>query len=396
MAADFKTNRIIAQRILRRDGDAYLFAAPLTFMLDVLEIPDPNLPFPDNRRVNKKHALDFGNYWEAHEDSWIVPPLLLDSKRELRVRPVDIDGANSAHVELEIPYNVRGSIRILDGQHRILGWYLKRIELEGRLAEATSTYNKSITSGNTSDARIASDEIDYLMTQLKRFTIEQVAVNIIGALSAEKHQQFFVDIAKNALGINKTVQAKFDSSSIVNRVTRELILKHELLVHRIDLEKTSCSGTNHNLLTVVNVADIVRHACFGVNTRVTARRESVHKDVELSVVASEFFDVMTAGFAQIKEIQKGHMTPALLREKSLLGSGTIWRCFAGAFHEVCVLIDEKEGSIEVDGVQKVSFERMLRKLSTRMNLPIEKGWFSTRLFPTRRSKAPHSRTKILK
>jgi hypothetical protein len=73
------SHTVTAQRIRQGNSFAFLFSLPINFVLDILEIPDPNKPFPENRRVSKKHALDFGNYWERHEGGWVVPPVLLDS-----------------------------------------------------------------------------------------------------------------------------------------------------------------------------------------------------------------------------------------------------------------------------------------------------------------------------
>ena len=135
-------------------------------------------------------------------------------------------------------------------------------------------YRERTRPGTLKDKQIIQNELDSIHIHIKRLEQENVSINLIDSLSAKKHQQFFVDIAKNALGINKTVQAKFDSASIINRVTQELIKSHPLFENRIDMEKTSCSGSNSNLLTVVNVSDISRHACFGVNRMITAKRNS--------------------------------------------------------------------------------------------------------------------------
>jgi hypothetical protein len=74
---------VTAQQIKRLGSTEYLFAIPISLALELLEIPDPARPFADNRRVSKKHAMDFGNYWEMHSEDWVVPPILLDTAEEL-------------------------------------------------------------------------------------------------------------------------------------------------------------------------------------------------------------------------------------------------------------------------------------------------------------------------
>ncbi len=387
--------QVTAQQIKRLGSTEYLFAIPISLALELLEIPDPAKPFADNRRVSKKHAMDFGNYWEMHSEEWVVPPILLDTAEELTFTELKRDNEQMSLVYLNLPADHKHSLRILDGQHRILGWYLKKLELSARLSEATTAYNKAVIASASSDKVIIQAELDAINVHSKRLDQEHVSINLIDSLSAKKHQQYFVDIAKNALGINKTVQAKFDSASIINRVTQELIKSHELFTNRIDMEKTSCSGSNPNLLTVVNVSDISRHACFGVNRMVTAKRENNYKDQDLVEVVTVFLDLMVKNVRQLQLVIEGRIKPPDFRDQYMLGSGTIWRCLAGAFYEACVIINDDEGSIELDENQLRKFARMIKLFSEDMQLPISSQWFATTLFPIKRSKAPSSRAQDL-
>ena len=386
---------VIAQRIRQGDSFAFLFSLPINIALDVLEVPDPNKPFPDNRRVSKKHAMDFGNYWEKHEGGWIVPPVLLDSSKLMKYRIISNNNVESEFVELEIDASKHDEIRILDGQHRILGWFLKSLDLDSRLSETTTHFNKAILKNEKLKSEIFLSEIENIRKSKARIANEHVTVYLIDFLSPKLHQQFFVDIAKNALGINKTVQAKFDNASVINRVSIKLINSHPLLVGRVDLEKTGCSGENPNLLSVVNVSDITRHACFGVNRRVTAAKENNYNDDELEANVKLFFDSMVKKIPVLRKIIDGTLEPKSLREDYMLGSSTIWRCLAGAFYETCVINDDNEGVIEVDPKQLTYFENFLELFSRNMQFPISRQWFATTLFPTRRSKAPSSRAQDL-
>ena len=387
--------KVTAQQIKRLGSTEYLFAIPISLALDLLEIPDPARPFADNRRVSKKHAMDFGNYWEMHSTEWVVPPILLDTAEELTFTEIKRDKDQISLVDLLLPTDHKHSLRILDGQHRILGWYLKRLDLNVRLSDATTAYNKAVIASSYADKEIIQRELDAINSHSKRLDQEYVSINLIDSLSAKKHQQFFVDIAKNALGINKTVQAKFDSASIINRVTQNLIKSNQLFEDRIDMEKTSCSGSNPNLLTVVNVSDICRHACFGVNRMVTAKRENNYKDQDLVETVTIFLDLMIENVRPLQLIVDGRMKPADFREQYMLGSGTIWRCLAGAFYEACVIIDDDEGTIELDEDQVRKFAKMIKSFSENMSLPISAQWFATTLFPVKRSKAPSSRAQDL-
>jgi len=391
-----KIHSVSAQKISGEVHHTYLFALPISITLRLLEIPDPAFPFAGNRRVNKKHAVDFGNYWEFHQGHWVVPPLLLDSSKTLVTRESKAENVLSNLVDIDFEEGKNLEIRILDGQHRILGWYLKQLELQKRLNDSTSTYNKLILSGGMTPDHHVLQELQYLNKQLSRFEEELVAINLIENLDERGHEQFFVDIAKNALGINKTVQSKFDSSSIINRVVKELIENHNLLRGKVDLEKINCSGANPNLLSVVNVADIVRHASFGINTRITAKRESMYQDKDILLNSSLFFDLMKSNFPLLSDLESGRTTTLTIREESLLGSSTMWRCLAGAYFEYCVVIDDEVGFIGTDDSRLGDFEKFLSQLCSVMSYPISSRWFRTGLFPKRESKAPVSRTQDLK
>jgi hypothetical protein len=384
---------VIASRIYQGDKISYLFSLPISRALDLL---DPKFPFPDNRRVSKKHAVDFGSYWESHYNSWIIPPLLLDCQQTLKCEGDSEPSAIPKVVSLHLPEANSNSLRILDGQHRILGWYLKKLDLDGRLSNAISSYNKCVFRKDLLLAEESQKEIDLIRGQLNRFETEYIPITLFDSLEAKSHQQFFVDIAQNALGINKTVQAKFDSASIINRVTQEVIQKHPLLLDRVDLEKTSCTGKNKNFLTVVNVADITRHLAFGINSRVTRRREDVYTDEDIFHLTFKFFDLMVNNVAQLQALISGEFSAPQIRETSLLGSATIWRCVAGAFFDACVDANDYEGYLSIDRGRARKFESMIAELAKTMKLPVNRNWYATKLFPSKNSKAPTSRTQDLR
>ena len=387
-------SQLVAQRISYGSRESLLLSLSINDALNIVEIPDPNLPFPGNRRVSKKHAIEFGNYWESAVDSWIVPPLLLDCELDIERSDIRLAGTN-AMCNIDLNELRTSSLKILDGQHRILGWYLKRVEIDEKIADETNSYNKAVFSKNNALIKRCENQLTVLRMTKDRFESEKVALNILDSLNHKMHQQFFVDIARNALGINKTVQAKFDSASVINRVSQNLIKSHELLMDRVDLEKTSCSGTNKNLLSVVNVSDIVRHCSFGINARVTLKREDIFTDNDVQSVANEFLDIMVRSVSALKRVEEGIYPPSALRKENLIGSGTIWRCLAGAFNRICVMRDEQNGTLKVNANGKKRFEKLVTQLSNQLLLPINRHWFATGLFPTKTSTAPSSRSQDL-
>jgi hypothetical protein len=68
---------------------------------------------------------------------------------------------------------------------------------------------------------------------------------------------------------------------------------------------------------------------------------------------------------------------------------------AGAYYESCVIVDDEQGTIEIDRVQLRKFEKFLTQFADNVDLPISREWFATDLFPLKRSKAPSSRLQDL-
>jgi hypothetical protein len=132
-----------------------------------------------------------------------------------------------------------------------------------------------------------------------------------------------------------------------------------------------------------------------VNRQVTAKRENNYKDEVLEKNVTIFLDSIVKQIPQLSQVMEGRLKPEILRENYMLGSGTIWRCLSGAFYETCVIIDDDEGTIEVDRSQLRKFEKFLILFGENMALPISREWFATNLFPLKRSKAPSSRAQDL-
>jgi len=384
--------KAIAQKMEHGATVSFITALSITDLLELLDIPDPNKPFEDNRRVNKRHAMEFGDYWESQRNGWISPPLLLDTELVIEYEYIQHLEAQST-VLINIPSSKKRDVSILDGQHRVLGWFLKQNDLHSRQNEANGTYNRAVFANDLILKLAAEDELRKIEYSLNRMRNEKVGITLISGLQRKQHQQFFVDIAKNALGINKTVQGKFDATSIVNRVSLELAQSHPLLSGKIDMEKTKCNGSNPNFLSLVNITDIVRHIGFGLNARVTAKREDLYEDNDLYKVTNRFFDLMLKNVEILQELRNNEISALWIRENSLLGSGTIWRCLAGAFHETSVI--DEDSRLSIDSAKYKSFEKFVQMFALDSKLPISQKWFATELFPTKMSAAPTSRSQDL-
>src|SRR6266545_3140299 len=84
-----------------------------------LPIPDPQRPTEGNRRVKESHARAFGEYVRKQKE-WVSPALLL---RAPNIFEFDVkeEIAGTQFGILSLPRIAQMELRILDGQHRILG-----------------------------------------------------------------------------------------------------------------------------------------------------------------------------------------------------------------------------------------------------------------------------------
>ena len=87
---------VIAQRTKRAGSHLYVVAVPIFRLADVIPVPSTDGASKGNRLVDLKHARSFGKYWFANE-SWVAPPLLLDTPQDLGYWFVREGGIGTRH-----------------------------------------------------------------------------------------------------------------------------------------------------------------------------------------------------------------------------------------------------------------------------------------------------------
>lgn len=386
---------LLAQRYNRAGKSLFVLALPLHLIPSHLPIPDPAKPFEGNRTVNVKHATEFGEYW-AKNTKWATPPLLLDTMYPLAEEFTP--HAKVAGVEfgvVRLPHNSAMELQILDGQHRILGWKI----MAGRIAEDLRAAREQLMRAREHEdpvtVQIAEAKVAELVQLQKRLRDEYVTVEILEGVSLDDHKQFFHDIAVNAKGITKSLTTSFDRRSLVNRVVVEVAGQHPLLQGMVDFEKDRALGRSENLISGRNLADIVRAVVLGVGGQMTRRREEALKEASVQDMTERFFDALVECFTDLRQVASGDLHPVDLRERSLLGSATILRVLAGAYHVLAVdKTDDENPYVKHVGDQRA--RELFTALSDHMGLPVERGWFDTGYFPDPGAKAPSSRAQDLK
>jgi len=388
---------VLAQRFRRGVHWVYTIALPLHLVPSHLPVPDPDNKLPGNRRVERRRAQKFGEYWRTKAKR-VAPPLLLDTTYPLS-DPGNFEVKYQvAGVEvgiLTIPHNMAAEVDILDGQHRTLGWALALQDIADELKQARASLLGSKSAEDEIGIATWQEKVDQLTAEQKRFTSEYATLEILEGVSEDDHKQLFTDIAVNAKGITKSITTSFDRRSKLNRVAMDVAESIELLDGRVDFEKDRVAGKNENFISASSLVDIVRHVAVGIDGRMTAGREDRMKDGAIADMVELFFQALEASFDEIRQLANDEIDPTELRSKSLLGSVTILRVLAGAYHSVAVdITDDSRPHVTQEGDQRA--RELFASLNGHMGFPIESGWFDTGYFDDKDSKAPSSRSQHLK
>ena len=304
----------------------------LTQIAGLLPKPDPAHPTEGNRRIKESHARAFGDYVRQQRE-WVAPALVLRAPDIFQFDVTESIGGTEFGV-IAFPRLASTDLRILDGQHRILGIHLAIQGIANDLEKARS----GLAASRRNEALPAviqqyENEVRNLNEQRARFDRERTSLQIFIEDDQAAFKQMFFDIADNALGITSSVRARFDSRKVVNR-SLEDVMKHALLKGRVDPEQDRMGRNNPNLMGAKHVAEIVRTLAVGIDGRIGRRLEDELREDELVQRTNDFLDVLLAAFPPLEAVVEGELTPEELRKSSLLGSTVMHRVLAGVYAEL--------------------------------------------------------------
>lgn len=400
-----ETKQYAAQQSTRAGKTVYTISMPLSVVPVHLPVPDPEKPYEFNRQVNKGRAQKFADYWESHPDNWAVPPLLLDVTTTYEFEPKYPVGGGLTLGVLHLPDYSRDQLRILDGQHRILGWSLVRkslIERESKNVEALQKMNQN--GATPLELQVVQSKLDAVRASIKRLSGEQVTIEIITGVSLGDHKTYFVTIAENAKGINKAERVRLDENSKVSKVAKEVSSTHDLLANNVDKRNASVKKASKDLVSLANVADIVGHICIGITGKMSPGREAWMSEQKMLEISNHFFDALLEHVTPYSKFADKTLEPKNLRLNYLWGSATIMRTLAGAYFELAVEHEDSSETLQriESGHQK--FVQLLRNLDNDVMAIksaatsgeyLNSKWIETGLIPSG-SIAPGSRAQDLK
>lgn len=383
-----KPVQLPATRYRQGGREMYHMVVPLAALPQLVSRPDPSRPIEGNRKVNAKHAEDFGNY-VLDNKTWVAPSIIVRAPSgdvTFEVKAPFGDGA--AWGILSIPLHVLTEILILDGQHRSLGIFLAIDKTNQRIAELVDSVRAAQNNGDVNAERELQGELDLQKKLREKLGHEHLSIDI-ALVSNSEASQLFADINTNLRGVSKDFTTILDQRNVVNRIALDLIENHPLLVNRVETgQENRMSSRNANLLGAKSVADIVRAILVG-SGRISARRESEIEAAQADAVrrVGAFLDVLVDSFEDIEAVVNGEIDPVTLRELSMLGSATMLRVLAITYHD---LVTDAENALSRSEVGDYfhSIEDHMREV------PVEADnefWMSTRAFVPG-STAPQART----
>lgn len=306
--------------------------------------PDPDHPTEGNRRVRKAHAAAFGSYIREHEE-WVCPAILLRAPEIFDFEVIEEIG-DTAFGRFAIPRLARNDIRILDGQHRVLGIHLGLEAIADDLERERDARSKAQKNGSATEAiKQHEGKIKELEGQRARLSSERLSVQIVIEDSSTAYKQMFVDIAENALGISSSVRTRFDNRKVVNRCV-EPVAKHALLSGRVDAEQDRIGAKNTNLVGAKHVAEMIRTVTVGIGGRIGRKQEQELREDALVETANTFLDALLEGFPPLADVADGKIAPEDLRKSSLLGSTSMLRVLAAVYHELTEAGWDEDGKVD--------------------------------------------------
>jgi DGQHR domain-containing protein len=326
--------------------DVYSFTVPLAQLSTLAPVPDPEKPFPGNRRVNPKHAQLFGRYIRE-TFTWVAPPILLRVSEHAVIFTPEAsksDGVTRGKVTIDTGSTPGQNVGIIDGQHRVLGIHHNFEKLEA----------------DREDAQVQQMEmIDEVLNRLQQ---ESITVELFVEDRQDKYEQMFFDIAENPLKMRKGIKIRFNHEDPLDYMLMKMLSQHPLLNKHVDEEQDRVAGSSLYLLPLSAVQTLAKGSMAGVGGFSGMAADSWTKSVDdMEARFEEYLDALVEAFPKLRAFTEGEGDAPLLRQTSLLGSATMLRYLAMAF-----------GELRNDGKSAREISAHFRRLDPHMLAPITK------------------------
>jgi len=299
--------------------DVYSFTVPLAQLSTLAPVPNPDQPFPGNRRVNPKHGHLFGRYIRE-TFTWVAPPILLRvSEHAVAFMPEasKSDGVTRGKVTIDTGSTPGENVGIIDGQHRVFGIHhtFEKLETDREDAETQQM-----------------EMIDEVMNRLQQ---ESITVELFVEDRQDKYEQMFFDIAEKPLKMRKGIKIRFNHEDPLDYMLIKILSQHPLLNKHVDEEQDRVAGSSLYLLPLSAVQTLAKGSMAGIGGFSGMTVDSWMKNVDdMEARFEEYLDALVESFPKLRAFTEGEGDAPLLRQTSLLGSATMLRYLAMAFGEL--------------------------------------------------------------
>ena len=305
-----------AHRFRQGTRDVYYFTLDLATLDGLLpQRVDDTVVREANRRLTPRHAQDIQQYLESRAD-WLLGPMLLGIAPDaLAFEPYQDEAGEEISAnfgELKIRTNRANTMRIFDGQHR-------RRAIQETLDRLGSDPNGAEKLASLQEASVPI--VLYAEEDLKEL------------------RQMFTD-ASRTKRIEANVVTRFDKQDPFNLAAMHLVDASQLFRGRVEMDATTVAHGNPSLLSVNQLAQILKMLTVGGYGRRVSRgqSEALMHDIdglyEQCLAWSDGF--MPAVRWEYGYLLTGELTneniPAL-RVESLAYSATFMRILAGCYHD---------------------------------------------------------------
>lgn len=386
-------NDFAAQKIVRSGLIIYVTTMNINSIVSMMPEIDPKIRAANNRFVDEKHADSFGKYWIDNPNSWVSPPISITSTGSFDYESIgDITGTENSIGVLRLPVSLKSLVEILDGQHRILGFRLaeKKIISEKKKIENELIDMKKQRQDNPKDFNIQSqianleEKHKKVNFDYERLNSESVTVEIYSMISSTLQKKFFVTVANNAQGINKSVTTLLDDTK-TSVITRNLATK-DIVLSKITNTDTSKKKKKNEVLKLEDVSNIVKILLFGYeNSKKISNAMDKVVDLQSGTKAVQgFWDMLQSSLVEFKTIAATSKTDQLSLENnmkifktsSIAFSTPLLRALAHAYHKNIITINK--GVYTVNQVPLQQFSSNIQAFNLNIvNGKLDQFWYLT-------------------
>lgn len=319
---------VSGMKIEQGGRDVFVLTPSVAEMLRIIPPrANPDVIQDANRRLYVPHAKTFGEYLMGYKrdgeakDQWVCGPFMAG------ITQAAIREAPRAH---EVIIDFDGTVKLFDGQHRRYGfeWAINQAneaiaDLQARLAEDT-----------VDDRDAAEAEIEDWTNWITGLLQSRVVIFMYVEEDLAALQQMYADISK-VRNPDAGTRTRFDRTDAFNVAALELAETHPALKGYVDMERNTLARTGDSIITINQLAGVVRTLFGGVSGR-------INEDVEARTIVERgtaFFNDLSKG-ETFKRIIGGKVRPSEIRESGDISVNvTIMRTEAAIWRELHIVKD---------------------------------------------------------